>query len=96
VKLTTAPNRALAFCAAASSARSRLVKEIGTRQLELDEITGQILSAEPDSISAELGRSRQFVTRQLGDIRQILNVDVQQAEAELSVHVSEIRMVPQV
>jgi hypothetical protein len=34
--------------------------------------------------------------RQVGDIRQILKVDVQKAKAELEKHVSGIRMVPQV
>ena len=62
----------------------------------MNDITRQLLSAEPDSVSAEIGRIRQFVTRQLGDIRQILKVDVQKAKAELEKHVSEIRMVPQV
>ena len=73
-----------------------LVQAINTRQQELDDITRQILSAEPDSISAEIGRIRQFVTRQLGDIRQLLKVDIQKANAELEKHVTEIRMVPQV
>jgi hypothetical protein len=34
--------------------------------------------------------------RQVGDIRQILKVDVQKAKAELGKHVSGIRTVPQV
>ena len=73
-----------------------LVEAINARQQELDEITRQILTTEPDSISAEIGRIRKFVTGQLGDIRQLLNVDVQKAKAELEKHVKEIRMVPQV
>jgi hypothetical protein len=44
------------------------VKEINTRQQELDEITRQLLTTEPDSISAEIGRIRQFVTGQRGGI----------------------------
>jgi len=51
-----------------------LVKEINSRQLEMDAITGQVLSAEPHSISAEIGRIREIVIQQLGDIRQILKV----------------------
>jgi hypothetical protein len=47
-------------------------------------------------LSAEIGRIRQFVTGQLGDIRLLLQVDVQRAKAELEKHVSEIRVVPQV
>ncbi|HXS93823.1 MAG TPA: recombinase family protein [Candidatus Limnocylindrales bacterium] len=73
-----------------------LVQAINTRQQELDEITRQLLSTEPDSVSAEIGRIRQFATGRLGDIRQILKVDVQKAKAELQKHISEIRMVPQV
>jgi site-specific DNA recombinase len=73
-----------------------LVEAINTRQQELDDITRQLLSTEPDSVSAEIGRIRKFVTGQLGGIRQVLKVDVQKAKAELEKHVSEIRMVPQV
>ncbi|MEN6602533.1 MAG: hypothetical protein ABFD86_08940 [Bryobacteraceae bacterium] len=71
------------------------VSTINKRQEELDDITRQLLTTEPDCISAEIGRIRQFVTRQLGDIRQLLNVDVQKAKTELEKHVTAIRMVPQ-
>jgi chromosome segregation ATPase len=73
-----------------------LVEGINRRQQELDEITRQLLSTEPDSVSAEIGRIRQFATGRLGDIRQILKVDVQEAKAELQKHISDIRMVPEV
>src|ERR1035437_2572439 len=73
-----------------------LVAAINSRQQEFDEITRQLLGAEPDSISAEIGRIRQFVTGQLGDIRQLLQVDVQKAKVELAKHVTEIRMMPQI
>lgn len=36
------------------------------------------------------------MTGQLGNIRQLLKVDVQRAKAELEKHVREIRMVPQI
>ena len=36
------------------------------------------------------------MTGQLGGIRQLLQVDVQKAKAELKKHVTEIRMLPQV
>ena len=71
-----------------------LVEAINTRQREYDEITRQLLSTEPDSIPAEIGRIRQFVTHQLDDIRQLLNVDVQKAKKILEQHVTSIRMVP--
>jgi site-specific DNA recombinase len=73
-----------------------LMGAIHRRQEEFDEITRQLLGAEPDSISTEIGRIRQFVTGQLGDIRQLLKVDAQKAKAELEKHVTEIRMFPQV
>jgi site-specific DNA recombinase len=86
----------LAATAAQCGPTPALVKEINTRQQELDEIARQILTTEPDSISGEIGRIRQFVTGQLGDIRQLLDVNVQKAKAELEKHVSEIRMMPQI
>jgi hypothetical protein len=58
-------------------------------------ITRQLLSTEPDSISAEIRRIRQFVTGQLCDIRKLLHTDVLKAKLELEKHVKEIRMVPQ-
>ena len=85
----------LAATAAQCGPTPALVKEINTRQQELDGITRQLLSAEPDSISAEIGHIRRFVSRQLADIRKLLNVDLQQARAALEKHVTSIRMVPQ-
>ncbi len=72
-----------------------LVEAVNSREQEIKEITRQLLGTEEDSISAEVGRIRQFVTGQLGDVRQLLQVDVQRAKAELQKHVTEIRMVPQ-
>lgn len=74
---------------------STLIHQIDARQQELDDITWRPLTTEPDSISAEIRRIRRFVKGQLGDIRQLLQVDVQRAKAELAKHVTEIRMVPQ-
>ena len=61
-----------------------------------DDITRQLLSAEPDSISAEVRRIRLYVSGQLDDIRQLLKVDVQKAKAVLEEHVTSIRMIPQI
>ena len=58
-------------------------------------ITRQLLSTEPDSLSAEIRRIRQFVTGQVGDIRKLLRTDTMKAKLELEKHVKEIRMVPQ-
>ena len=46
-------------------------------------ITRQLLSTEPNSISAEIRRIRQFVTGQLCDIRKLLHTDVLKAKLEL-------------
>ena len=61
-------------------------------QKELDDITRQLLSTEPDSVSSEIGRIRQFGTGQLGNIRQLLRNDLQKAKVEREKHVTEIRM----
>jgi len=47
----------LAATAAPRGPIPTVVKEINSRQQERDEITRQILTTEPDSISAEIGRS---------------------------------------
>src|SRR5665213_1932041 len=72
-----------------------LVEAINSREQEQREITRQLLGTESDSVSGEIGRIRNFVTGQLGDIRQLLKVDVQTAKAELAKHVGGIRMMPQ-
>ena len=71
-----------------------LVDAINRRQQELDDITRQLLSTDADSISADLGHIRQFVTEQVADISRLLKVDAEKAKAELRKHVTEIRMVP--
>jgi site-specific DNA recombinase len=85
----------LAATAAQCGPTPVLVKEINNRQEDLEDITRQILGTEPDTVSAEIGRIRRFVTGQLGDIRQLLTTDVRRAKAELQKHIAEIRMVPQ-
>jgi len=96
VELQDEMNNLAATAALCKVPNPTLIHQIDTRQQEFDNITRQLLGTEPDSVSAEIGRIRQFATGQLGDIRQILKVDVQKAKAELEKHISEIRMVPQV
>jgi hypothetical protein len=84
----------LAATAAQCGPTPALVQEINTRQRELDGITRQLLTTGPDSISAEIGRIRRFVTERLGNIRRILNADVHKAKVELAKHVAAIQMVP--
>jgi site-specific DNA recombinase len=72
-----------------------LVEAIGERERELSEITQRLFASQPDSVSSELARIRQFVTERLGNIRAILSADVDSAKLELAKHVKEIRMLPQ-
>jgi hypothetical protein len=58
-------------------------------------ITRQLLSTEPDSLSGEIRRIRQFVTGQLCEVKRLLHTDVLKAKLELEKHVQAIRMVPQ-
>jgi site-specific DNA recombinase len=85
----------LAATAAQCGPTPALVNEINTRQQELDGITRQLLTTEPDSISAEIARIRQFITARIGNIRGILHADVQRAKVELAKHVTAIEMVPE-
>jgi hypothetical protein len=73
-----------------------LIEGINRLEQERKEITGELLNTEPNSISAEIGRIRQFVAGQMGNVRQLLKADVQKAKVLLKSHVSGIRMVPQV
>jgi DNA invertase Pin-like site-specific DNA recombinase len=72
-----------------------LVDAINGREQELAEISQVLFSSQPDSISGHVSKIRRFVSEQLGDIRTLLNADVQRAKVELAKHVSGIRMVPQ-
>lgn len=85
----------LAATAAQCGPTPALVKEINTRQQELEGITRQLLSTEPDSISAEIRCVRHFVTGQLCGIQKLLHTDVLKAKLELEKHVKEVRMLPQ-
>ncbi len=85
----------LAATMAACGPIPTLVKQMRQRNQELEQITSQLLTTEPGSVSAEVAKIRHFVTRQLSDIRQLLHVDPQKAKTELSKHVTEIKMVPE-
>jgi hypothetical protein len=71
-----------------------LVKAINDREQELSEISRKALASEPDSVSARIYRTRQFVSKRLGNIRELLYADLQKAKAELAKHVTRIEMVP--
>ena len=72
-----------------------LVEAINSREQELGEIRQGLFTAEPDAVSAHVAKIRRFVSERLGDIRCLLNADVQRAKAELAKHVAGIRMLPQ-
>jgi len=86
----------LAATAAQCGHTPALVKEINSRQQELEGIARQLLSSEPDSISAEIRRIRHFVTGQFCEIRQLLYTDALKAKLEPGKPVKDIRMNPQV
>jgi len=46
-------------------------------------------------VSAEIGRIRQFVTGQVGTVRNLIRTDVRKAKEELEKHVGKIHMCPQ-
>ena len=72
-----------------------LIEAINILERERREITRQLLSTEPDSLTAEISRIRQFVSGQLGDLRSLIGTSVSKAKAELQKHISAIRMLPQ-
>ncbi len=72
-----------------------LVKAINDREQELSEIAQRVFASQPDSVSARVSRTRGWVSERLGNLRQLLNADVQRAKTELAKHVTGIDMVPQ-
>ncbi len=73
----------------------RVGDAINARERELDEITQRLFASEPDSVSSEIGRIRQFVSQRLGNIRELLSGDIARAKLELAKHVTDIRMMPE-
>jgi hypothetical protein len=71
-----------------------IIEVMRIRQAELDSITENLLSTRPDSIEGRLLEIRQFVTKRISDLRELLSRDVLLARAELVKHVQEIMMVP--
>ena len=71
-----------------------LIEAINGLEQERRDITRQLLSTEPDSLSAEISSIRQFVSGQLGDLRSLIRTSVSKAKAELQKHNSGIRMYP--
>ena len=72
-----------------------LVDAITARETELGEITQRLFASQPDSVSSQIGRIRQFVSERLGNIRELLSGDVERAKHELAKHVTDIRLNPE-
>jgi hypothetical protein len=72
-----------------------LVEAINARETELGEITQRLFASQPDSVSSEIARIRQFVSERLGNIRELLSGDVEGAKLELAKHVTDIRLNPE-
>jgi DNA invertase Pin-like site-specific DNA recombinase len=71
-----------------------LAEAIQIRERELGDITQRLFNDHPDSVSTHVSKVRRFVSERLGDIRGLLNADVQRAKAELAKHVTQIEMQP--
>jgi hypothetical protein len=84
----------LTAAVAASGHSAFLLTAITDRERELRDITETLLAERGESIESRLKDIRQFVTDRLGDLRKLLNADVQRARAELAKHVTDIRLVP--
>ncbi len=87
--------RRLAATAAETGPSAFLIEAIHERELQLRDITDQLLAGGDNSVDAHLSGIRSFVTQRLGDLRTLLSGDPVPARKELQKHVSEIRMVPQ-
>jgi hypothetical protein len=72
-----------------------IVAAMRTRQVEVDFITGRLLSTEPGSVDAHLDKIRQFLTSRVADLKALFSKDTMLARVELLKHVQEIRMQPQ-
>ena len=64
------------------------------REWQLQELAERTEAGESWSVESALLKARQFVTRGLSNLCDLLRRDVQLARAELRSHVAEIRMVP--
>lgn len=87
--------RRLTETAAETGPSSFLVAAIHVREQQLREITDQLLAGGADSVDAHLSEIRGFITKRLGDVRQLISGESAEARKELAKHVSEIRMFPQ-
>jgi site-specific DNA recombinase len=71
-----------------------LLEEISAREREVGAIADRLLSAAPDSVESRIEGIRAFVTKEIADLRVLLNHDAMRAKTEIQRHVTEIRMLP--
>ena len=71
-----------------------IVAAIAERERELSEIHAPLAGTGEGSIEAEMRDYREFVEKRIGNLRELLGVDVQRARTELAKNVKSIRLVP--
>ena len=71
-----------------------LLEAIAEREQQLREIADRLMVDGPKSVDTELADIRQFVTERLSDLQSLVYADVALARVELSKHISEMRMEP--
>jgi ABC-type hemin transport system ATPase subunit len=87
--------RRLVSAVAESGHSPAILGELGRKEAELQAITGQLLSASPDSIELRIDEIRKFVTNRLANVLDVLRNDSALARTEILKHRKEITMTPQ-
>jgi hypothetical protein len=64
------------------------------REREIAEITGKLLSAQPNSVEGRLRDIRAYVLSEVGNLREVLNSDVSSVRAKLAKHIEKITLTP--
>ena len=83
------------MAAIAESGHSKyILEQVAIREKEIAAITDRLLAASPDSMEARLNEIRSFVTKEIYNLRELLNEGAPLAKAELHRHLTEIRMTP--
>ena len=86
--------RRLTATAAQTGPSPFLIEAINGRERQLRDITERLLSAGPGSVESHLAGVREFVTKRLSDLQELLSGETMLAKTELKKHVEEIRMTP--
>ncbi len=86
--------RNLSATAAQTGPSSFLVEEIAVRERELRDIADRMVDDGPDSVQATMEELRRFVYSHLGDVRKVLNAEVEKARTEIARHLPGVEMRP--